>query len=423
MRQLTGWLSLPDPERFPYDPVVDEFHRVGKHFVGPELLGELDGVRSVLPEIRGPATSVRMLDRFLDTALDKWDNRYDYPTYLALNLLPLPALDETLPHVPSAEWERDRLVVLLVTDALAFELAVLDGRTDLFPEMRPDARAVRKRCRLGLRAIEPGLARIGLGAHPEPDGTGGSSGPDGQVIEATRRACAAVHADLSPVERRTLRLSVLPVYVMHDEYMFMRALQAFEATFALLAVQIRSAVAALADARADTAVRRLAAAETTLRESAPLFSMVATMQVNSFRTFRAYTEGASAIQSPNYKTVEALCRQPDQPRLDSVAYTSVPEVRERVLAGQATVDDMFDAARRSGTMTLAERDRLDRAMSRFAATLSQWRQTHYRIAMRMLGDLRGTGYTEGTPYLDEVRGIPVFRMAGDRDATGEDRDG
>jgi tryptophan 2,3-dioxygenase len=48
------------------------------------------------------------------------------------------------------------------------------------------------------------------------------------------------------------------------------------------------------------------------------------------------------------------------------------------------------------------------AMAEFAAALSRWRQTHYRLAVRMLGAKPGTGYTDGTPYLERVRAVPVF---------------
>jgi tryptophan 2,3-dioxygenase len=48
-------------------------------------------------------------------------------------------------------------------------------------------------------------------------------------------------------------------------------------------------------------------------------------------------------------------------------------------------------------------------MHELADTLLRWRQTHYRLAVRMLGERPGTGYTEGTPYLKAVRSIPVFR--------------
>ena len=31
--------------------------------------------------------------------------------------------------------------------------------------------------------------------------------------------------------------------------------------------------------------------------------------------------------------------------------------------------------------------------------------------MKMLGERRGTGYTEGVPYLNDVRALPVFAAA------------
>jgi tryptophan 2,3-dioxygenase len=140
------------------------------------------------------------------------------------------------------------------------------------------------------------------------------------------------------------------------------------------------------------------------------------MQVEAFQTFREFTEGASAIQSRNYKIVESLCRQPDRARLDSAAYLSVPEVRERVLAGPLTLDEAFQAARAVGRLSSGNIDDLEQAMREFAATVLRWRRTHYRIAVRMLGERTGTGYTEGAPYLNAVQAIPVFSSV----AMGED---
>lgn len=88
MRELTSWSSgTADPEQFPYHVVVAEFNRVGKHFVDKELLARLARVR-VQVTARTPAA--HPLSAFLDVALDKWDARYDYRSYLALPLLPLP---------------------------------------------------------------------------------------------------------------------------------------------------------------------------------------------------------------------------------------------------------------------------------------------------------------------------------------------
>jgi len=58
-------------------------------------------------------------------------------------------------------------------------------------------------------------------------------------------------------------------------------------------------------------------------------------------------------------------------------------------------------------------------MTGFARALMRWRNTHYRLAVRMLGEASGTGYTEGTPYLKAVRTIPVFHAV---DVAGEETD-
>jgi hypothetical protein len=152
---IASWLSARDASDFPYDAVVAEFHRVGKHFVATELLEALAGVRATLPEVHGPDTSVRLLDRFLDAALDKWDGRYANPTYLGLDLLPLPALDDLSHDVTAAERRYDRLFVQLIADASRFEIAAADGTTALLPQMRPDARTTAKRCRLALQVAGP----------------------------------------------------------------------------------------------------------------------------------------------------------------------------------------------------------------------------------------------------------------------------
>src|SRR5215218_11018030 len=322
---IASWLSSRDAADFPYDAVVAAFHRVGKHLVAPELLEALAGVRTALPAVRGSVTSLRLLDRFLDAALDKWDGRYANPTYLGLNLLPLPAVDGDSHDVTAAERQYDRLFVQLIADASRFEIAAADGATEFLPQMRPDARTTAKRCRLALQVAGPAAQRLGL-----------SDGVDlADPIAGARRLWANVAVDLPLAERRMLQLTMVPVSLIHDEYQFIRVLQSFEATFALIAVQLQAAVQALADGEVHLALPRIQAAEARLHEAAPLFSLVATMQVAAFHSFREFTEGASAIQSRNYKRVESLCRQPDPSRLDAAAYRSVPEIRQRVLAGQA----------------------------------------------------------------------------------------
>ncbi|WP_222844422.1 hypothetical protein [Saccharomonospora sp. CUA-673] len=385
------------------------YHEVGKHFVDEEMLRLLEQARTLLPTIPGPWPLVQTLAAFLDTALDKQDGTYDYTSYIGLPLLQVPTVDDPVAQAPFARTRCDRVGAQLLADVLAFELKATEAGATLLPAMRPEPELVTKRYKHGLRALRPKLQRMNL-KHVLT-----ASSP----AELARQASDAVLVDRSEVERLTIELSVLPVYTAHDEYMFLRVLQSFETTFALLTVQLRAVIEALAGRDVERAVHFLNESSTALGESAPLFSMLATMQVESFRTFREFTEGASAIQSHNYKIVESLCRVPDSERRDSAAYLSVPAVRQRVLDGQYTLDEAHREIATSGDVDAAGLERIRDAMSSFAHTLLRWRNTHYRLAVRMLGEATGTGYTEGTPYLNAVREIPVFHTVSDESATDE----
>lgn len=344
--------------------------------------------------------------RFLDCALDKWDGTYDYASYTGLALLPMPGGHDPV----AAARAHDRLLLLLVTDTLRYELAAAAGQLTMPRRMRPDPQVVAKRCRLGLRVLGTQLDTLRL--------TPADIGAD--PCGAARRGWQAVAPGISDSEQRALSLSMLPVDIIHDEYMFIRVLQSYEATFALLVVQLDAAIRCIAglpghggrsaagtgSARAAGQFLRVAAAA--LHQAAPLFSLLATMQVTAFRTFRQFTEGASAIQSSSYKTMEALCRRPDPERLDSAAYHNVPDVRRMVLAGHHDLASAVSRAEAAGTLPPAAARELAAAMDSFAGALSRWRTAHYRLAVRMLGNARGTGYTEGTPYLKSVLGIRVF---------------
>jgi tryptophan 2,3-dioxygenase len=128
------------------------------------------------------------------------------------------------------------------------------------------------------------------------------------------------------------------------------------------------------------------------------------MQPEAFLIFRQFTDGASAIQSRNYKLMESACRTPDRERLDSAAYLSVPEVHAVVRAGRPTIERALQA----GTLSEDQATAVRAAMDCFASALLKWRRTHHGVAGRMLGDRRGTGDTEGQAYLAQGMTIPVF---------------
>ncbi|MFI5933709.1 tryptophan 2,3-dioxygenase family protein [Actinoplanes sp. NPDC051494] len=291
--------------------------------------------RSLLEALAGARPGARGQVRLLlDVLLDKFDGRYDYRSYLALPLLE----PDDAGH--------------LIADLVRHELHDPPG------SLPPGAEAVAKRVRHARRVIE---------RHDLPA--------------------------MTEARRFRLRASMLPVDTVHDEYLFIRVLQAFELTFARITDELRATIRGRREG-GDAAVH-LRHATALLREMSPLWSVLATMQVKAFQHFRQYTEGASAIQSRHYKLMESLARRPDPGRLDSAAYLSVPDVLAEVLAGQTTVQDSY------GEQTPA--------MTEFAAAVTRWRRTHHRLAVRMLGPGRtGTGYTEGTPYLERTRSIPIF---------------
>ena len=386
---LQRWLLLPHPDTFPLDVVIGEFRHVGKHFVTREVLMALAEARVALPD------AAEELRRFLNTALDKYDGRFDNPSYLALHDLPLPTTSAGCPlDTSAAERQHDRLIMLLVADVLRFEIAALEGTTGLLPLMRPDKRTVAKRCTLGLRVLRTVMTRLAIG---------GATSTKNDPIETVRELCAAIEPTAE--ERHMLAVTLLTVSTVHDEHLFVRMLQCYETVFSLVAVQLRAAIIAVKAGKAARATGALRAAASAMDEASPLFSLVATMQPAAFMTFREYTDGASAIQSRSYKTIESLCRKPDPERLAGPGYDAVPEVRARVLAIQPTLEDTLLQAR------LAPHELADirAAMAAFEAEVMGWRKTHYNLALRMLGMRRGTGYTAGVPYLAEAKNIPLFK--------------
>lgn len=382
---------------FPFRRVVADVQASGKHFVPEDLLEVLRQARAASGTAAGSPSEGRLLRSFLNVLLDKADGRYDYRTYLALDLLPVPGADggDLVADAAAALRCRDRLVVALIADVLRFEAAAVRDQDQPLPERRPAAALTRKRLRLGVRVLQPALSRLGL-----------ADAVDIENIQPDR-LWSAVEDFLDEEERQAIALSMLPVSRVHDEWMFLRVLQAWETTLALVAVDLFAVTQLLNSGHAMHGAARLDAATAIMWESSPLFSLLATMQVEAFRDFRRWTDGASAVQSYSYKLVESLCRLPELARLNSVAYKATPSVRQRALSGHATVQSQAEQLKRGGLPAETE-EQLVSGMEAFAAAITGWRRTHYSLAVRMLGNEAGTGATSGTDYLKAVKDIPVF---------------
>ncbi|MFD8262596.1 tryptophan 2,3-dioxygenase [Streptomyces griseoluteus] len=413
MRALDAWQGTDEPYDFPYLTLLGHLRAVGKHFLAEELLDRLAALRETLPRVaapdslpRGGEPSARFLRTFLDVVLDKHDGRYDYPSYTALPLLARPA---------PGPWHevrrvRDETLLLLLADLVRFEQRSL-GDDPVAPHgMPPRGDVVAKRIRLAVRVMEPAALRILPPGVVDPSAVAAVPGrtPGGPLARAVLRTATA-HDEL------VLSASMQPVYVLHDEYLFLRTLQSFEATFSFMAGSLATAVRCLGENRCEQAATLVDAVAGVLKESLPLFSLLATMRPEAFRTFRDFTEGASAIQSASYKTFESLCSTPAAARLDSPAFTSVPAVRARLLDGRPTVQGTWRDLAAAQQLAPEADAALDAAATRLEAVHQRWKQTHYRLAVRMLGERTGTGYTQGVPYLASVLENRLFPAA-DRDS-------
>jgi len=393
---LLDWAENPCPATFPYAVAVQAVRRRGKHFIGAQVLAAFDQARRSLT--RQAHDDAALLGKFLDVVLDKYDGSYNYLSYTGLPLLEheRPALSDTA-DIALSRHVHDATVCALIGDALRFELECLAGEDSYLSEMRPDAELLERRMRFALRSLEPSLRRLGFGAVAEDL-------PIARSAERVIRFCSRQALAHRPF---VLEISMLPVYVVHDEHLFLRILQTLDATFVSVSGLLRCALRA-SDEQPMRAVEYVAAGNGLLQEGLKHFLTLSTMQKESFSTFREFTTGASAIQSVNYKIMESLCRNPDAERLDSLAYSSVPGLQQQLRSGAMSLDEKLGELRARGDLPAQVLAALEAVMASLAETMTRWRHSHYGIAKKYLGEGSGTGYTEGTPYLKMVKDLPVF---------------
>ncbi|MFD1939635.1 tryptophan 2,3-dioxygenase family protein [Nonomuraea mangrovi] len=380
--------------------VTDQVRREGKHFLPECFLGQLAAVRAQHTGLDP------FLDAFLDCVLDKYEDRFWNRTYLALPLLEL-LQDERYGGLSPA-----RLSTLLVSDVVRFEIEAATGSSESWGQDRPDAMTLRKRLRHALRFMADDLE-----AAP-------ADGPPGRTLLTMTESGPEDLLDHLPRPPATgagqwFDVTVLPVYLLHDEYFFIRVLQTHEMIFTAIGSDLRAAIGALRDGRLDACVARVDHAVAVFERAASLFRMVATMRPEHFSGFRQFTQGASAIQSEQYKRFEILCGPPDAARLRSAAFTSVPVVRAEAEGHHDSLTGVYLELRGEAGFSPAAWAALDAALGRLEAIHQRWKSTHRTLAVRMLGDARGSGDTAGVPYLTQCLGNRLFGRLGE--ASGLDR--
>ncbi|MEU7895178.1 tryptophan 2,3-dioxygenase family protein [Nonomuraea sp. NPDC049152] len=374
--------------------VTDQVRRAGKHFLPERLLVQLSDVRIQRAEFDP------FLDAFLDCILDKHEGRFWNRTYLALPLLEL-LLDEQHSGLSPA-----RLSTLLISDVLRFEIEAAGGSSQSPGRDRPDPMTLRKRLRHALRFVADDLDASD--ADDQPSRTA-------HAMAGSRLEDLPDHLPKPPATEagRWFDLTVQPVSILHDEYFFIRVLQTHEMIFTEIASDLRAAIGALRDGRPDACVARVNHAVAVFERAASLFRMVATMRPAHFHGFRQFTEGASAIQSEQYKRFEILCGPPPAPRFRSAAFTSVPVVRAEAESDHDSLTAAYLELHGQAECNPAQWATLDAALSRLESIHQRWKSTHRTLAVRMLGDARGSGDTAGVPYLTRCLGNRLFPQLGE----------
>lgn len=396
-KALLDWAESPVAATFPYGAALAAVRLRGKHFITSEVLEALVHARQQLnAAVGGPDP---FLKKFLNVILDKYDNQYNYLSYTALTLLEHVRLSAEGPaHRRLLQHIHDVTVCSLIGDAMRFELRRLDGATSYLSDMLPSHDLIERRLAFALRSLAPSLERLGF---DELDADESISARVERVVDFCGSQSLA-HSQFM------LDVSMQPVYVVHDEYLFIRILQTLDTTFVSVATLLRDALQVFDEAPLKS-IPFICAGDAVLQEGLRHFHTLSTMQREAFATFREFTTGASAIQSVNYKVMETLCSRPGSERLESLAYGSVPALQEQLRAGGTSLNDKLHALRLNPHADPAVVQALVEALRALGDTLTRWRHSHYGIARKYLGEAAtGTGYTEGTPYLKMVKDLQVF---------------
>ena len=356
--------------------VAQEVRWVGSAALDRALLADLAAVRAA-HRGRDPR-----LDAFLDSVLARYDDRYWNRTYLCLPLL------EQLVDAPGAPLTHAGLVALLAADLVRHELCASRRGKPVSPLGRPDGRTLRTRLRHASR-----LLTADLGADAAAALLGAvSADPLATLPEILSRLPVAP----APEAAEWLEVSALPVSTVHDETFFIRALQAHEMLYGTAARLIGDATACALAGHPDLAADLVDRATETVDRGQSLFRMVATMRYEAFHAFREHTDGASAIQSEQYKRFEVRCGTPPPDRLGCPAFERVPSVTAEMAVGRKSLTDAWEEVRRRGGPGAT---RLATSMAALEASHRRWKGTHVTVATRMLGEARGSGHTSGVDYL------------------------
>ncbi|MGQ0575730.1 MAG: hypothetical protein ACT4RN_16230 [Pseudonocardia sp.] len=295
--------------------------RRGRHHLGDGLLTALDAIR------RGHGGRDAFLDAQLDAVLARRRGRFRNQSYLALPLVELVRADLGIDH--------ERMSALLMADVVRHELRPAHAP-------RLDHRTRQARVRHAARFVTTVDRALDVRWLPGP----------------------------------WFALTVLPVSGEHDEYVFIRALQAQEMVFTNLADGIRGATEALRGGDVTAATAAVTDAGEMLGRAGLVFGLVATVRRAAFHAFRRHGEGTGVFRSESYSRFAQECS--DHAGREAGAGPAGPDTFARA----------WRDVRRPGPVA----DELDRAVAHLEAVHRRWTISRHALAASLLGD--GPGHPE-----------------------------
>lgn len=414
-------LAFSDWEQlgFPAEAVIRLFFDSGKHFGDPALLAELVRIHQGLSAFRAEEESgaYRLTQALMRSFLDKHNQSYDHLTYTAMPIFELFQDHRSFDILLRTQTD---IVIALICDLIRFELRTLLGEEARMQQHLPAPRKLRQRIYVAIRAIVSCSAfdeHLMLPAHIDhliglwqEETRQEDRAISSYLAEETLTLTDGIFAQLDPKLGRLMDLSLIPVYVAHDEYLFLRVLQAFEMLFSVVAEGLNECVGLIAAESYSLAAERFHLLNNVLRLSPAIFRILSTMTSATFNGFREYMRGASALQSENYKKIELYAAHPDPGRFRSPSFDSVPRVtREYLQPAFANLQDVVMPLLPSSCPAQDILQPMIAGMQALDSTFVTWKVTHYQIVKAMIGDAPGTsGQTSGTPYLKLMLEMPLF---------------
>jgi tryptophan 2,3-dioxygenase len=224
------------------------------------------------------------------------------------------------------------------------------------------------------------------------------------ALRLAREVTAQLCAGGPPTLRTLVTCPPLVTTTESDEYLFIRSVQIMEILTLAAAHHAEEASRQCQARNLDGVPAPLHGIEDCLTAATRLFPVLSTLDTVQFARIREATHGTGALQSPGFAALERTCRGTHALRPETLA--GIPLHRSQLpgtplsAALSALLSDTA-VGTASAAAAAGAADAVDRAWIR-------WKRAHHSITRRVIGDVPGTGGSEGVAYLGRHRNTPLL---------------